>query len=233
MLGGGKLTNNNRPVLFLCSECHVFKSSDVQSLLQHASTCAGQDVETITPDINPTVEPVVDVGLNPERFQWTKESTVRLTKLIERYKSQFNSNTVTRRKIWQLIAEDMQARGWALNWEQCDSKWKSLKRTYNSIKDKDGKKSGWEYFSMIDDMISNRPQFNTISTCSTLNVSGDDFSSNRRFSEKNSFMGAIRRRKKLQMKKVMLDPTERHHREKMDNQRRFLNLLEILIDKLD
>lgn len=187
----------------------------------------------------PVVETAPDIGPSSERFQWTKESTRHLIQLVEKNEPLFSSNTVTRRRIWQSIADEMQMHGWPLNWEQCDTKWKSLKRTYNSIKEKnekDGKKRVWEFYSIIEELLLNKPELNPVTTCCTLNFNNDETTplpTSPGCNVDHEFVGAVRRPKKTPSKQITNDSIERRHREKMENQRRFLNLLEQLIEKLN
>ncbi|XP_018308770.1 uncharacterized protein [Mycetomoellerius zeteki] len=67
-----------------------------------------------------------------------------------------------RKRIWRIIANKFNQRGYNITEEQCDVKWKNLKQKYRSIRDRNNQtgtaRECWEYFDIIDDFINIKPE---------------------------------------------------------------------------
>lgn len=220
--GAGKTTTLMQ---YVCASCGIFTSDYLEATVEHYRTCTGpaqtQAVTAVTQYRALEKSPQSTIGdedPSSPRLQWTREATTRLIKLVKKYEYEFRSNS-TRKKVWQSIAQEMQTEGFCLSWEHCDTKWKSLKKTYNSIKEhnanKTNKKRTWEFFKLMDESITNMPERNAtpskFASQSTVNFP----------------------KKKMKIMETFEEAEERRHQERMGNQKRFLSLLEKLVKKLD
>ncbi|CAG9773217.1 unnamed protein product [Ceutorhynchus assimilis] len=113
---------------------------------------------------NDTSEP--ELGL-----KWTQQQTLLLIRLVESNYEKFNEGL--KKNVWLKIAKalsDMTNKKFTA--EQCDTKWKGLKRTYKTIKDHNNKSGNdrriWEFFAAIDSFLSKKPEIEPLSICSTI-----------------------------------------------------------------
>lgn len=75
------------------------------------------------------------------------------------------------KKVWKRIANKFNERGYNITEEQCNIKWKNLKRKYKSVRDLRNQtgsaRQSWEYFNIIDDFINTRPEVAPVSIASS------------------------------------------------------------------
>lgn len=69
----------------------------------------------------------------------------------------FNSGKISHKKCWELVAEVLKNEGYNYTGPQCSSKFRSLKKTYKSIKDHNSKSGNdrrtWQNFEVQDDFL--------------------------------------------------------------------------------
>ncbi|KYN29665.1 hypothetical protein ALC57_00928 [Trachymyrmex cornetzi] len=74
------------------------------------------------------------------------------------------------KRVWRIIANKFNERGYNITEEQCNVKWKNLKQKYRSIRDRNNQtgtaRECWEYFDMIDDFINIKPEVASIASSS-------------------------------------------------------------------
>lgn len=107
---------------------------------------------------------------NSSTIKWSDEQALLLIRLIETNYNKFNSGL--KKNVWHLISKEIrQTCNLAVTGEQCDSKWKGLKKTYKKIKDHNNKTGNspqkWPFFAAIDSFLSTKPEVNPVATCST------------------------------------------------------------------
>lgn len=61
--------------------------------------------------------------------------------------------------------------GTEVKWQQCDTKWKGLNKTYREVKEHNAKtgssKRKWEYFDVMDKILYKKPEITPVATCSS------------------------------------------------------------------
>lgn len=81
----------------------------------------------------------------------------------------FTNGKISHKKCWELVAKSLQSQGYEITGSQCASKFRSLKKTYKSIKDHNAKsgndRRNWKHFEVHDFSISYRHLFKSIKMC--------------------------------------------------------------------
>lgn len=94
--------------------------------------------------------------------------------LIEEIDTRINLFDVQSYKtIWKSVATAINKKGYNLNAEHCNNKWKNLKKRYKAMKD-NKKRSGagaqyWVHFDAIDDILKKHPEIIPLSIASSTN----------------------------------------------------------------
>ncbi|KAH0820679.1 hypothetical protein GEV33_002110 [Tenebrio molitor] len=163
---------------------------------------------------------------------WNRTTTLFLIEKIEEAEKQFENSV--KKNVWVKIAQQCTkefSRNFTYN--QCDSKWKSLKRTYKSIllhNQTTGKnRRQWEFYSAIHKFMYKRPEISPSATCSSRKglecteeeedtADAESFSNNVD-SEKSEFESSFTKKRRAKMSSV-----EIRHREKMARQDREVDL---------
>ncbi|GAB6030041.1 hypothetical protein CHUAL_005725 [Chamberlinius hualienensis] len=100
---------------------------------------------------------VTNVTKTPNQpFFWDKKTTTLLINLVEENFSCFV--TGMKKQVWTRIATEVSAKGGCqVVWDQCDSKWKSLKSTFKRIYEHNNKFGNeprtWEFYEIMDNFI--------------------------------------------------------------------------------
>ncbi|KAB0805297.1 hypothetical protein PPYR_02267 [Photinus pyralis] len=116
-----------------------------------------------------------DTDQHEETQRWTHESTLLLLSLYEDHIGSFKSPKKTNKSVWLRIANEMSKRGYLFTGDQCDLKFRNLKKTYKRIKD-NNKSSGrgaivWPYMDMFERVFGSAPDINPKATVSTFATS--------------------------------------------------------------
>ncbi|CAH1118232.1 unnamed protein product [Phaedon cochleariae] len=198
-------------------------------MVQEASESSAS---TFTPSTSSTV--------NTENKLWPREATLGLIRLVEEYDGQFQKSV--KKHVWTKISTILNSKmAIGVSWQQCDTKWKSLKKTYKDVKDHNstsGKnRRKWEFYDEMHKILFNKPEISAPATCSSHaglitdqqseptspcsapnkeNMSESTPSTSSETFESNF----IRKRK------IAANAVERRHREKMQRQDRFLDSFE-------
>ncbi|KAK9687659.1 Myb/SANT-like DNA-binding domain [Popillia japonica] len=101
---------------------------------------------------------------------WTTDCTIFLINRTEKYDSEFSSGL--KKKVWQKVSgECIQEFNKPFTEQNCESKWKSLRRTYKSVllhNNKSGnKRRHWQFFAKMHEYLHNKPEIIPQATCSS------------------------------------------------------------------
>lgn len=164
---------------------------------------------------------------------WTKKNTLFF---IRQYQSADEEGDITK-EVWTRIANSCsEAFGKEVSFKACSEKWKSLKRTYKTIKLKNSqsgnKRRYWEYYDLIDSFMAKKPEIQPVATCSnlgSLQTSTDQVpeDSEEPGTSSSSTETSVSRKRKQRVK-----DSDRRHQEKLARMDRFNNLFQQMIDKL-
>lgn len=157
------------------------------SLLFHAKTTATANINVTVDTANDTFEADDDNGESQEiteafsndettnileAFRWNDSNVKLLLHLYDKHKADFYGKKKTNRSIWKSIASEMADYEVIITWEQCENKFKNLKKTYKKVIDNNNKtgrgRIDWPYFNVMDDLFGNSPEVHPLSTCSDI-----------------------------------------------------------------
>ncbi|XP_039950129.1 uncharacterized protein LOC126754213 [Bactrocera neohumeralis] len=103
-----------------------------------------------------------------QSFKWTKNPTLLLISLINKNYHQLQSGV--KKFTFQQIAQEINNRlGTCLAYDQVESKWKGLKRTYIKMKDSEAKLS-WEFYDQIHEFLKDDMEINPSVTANSDDV---------------------------------------------------------------
>ncbi|KAF5290747.1 hypothetical protein FQR65_LT20600 [Abscondita terminalis] len=105
--------------------------------------------------------------------KWTHERILLLLAFYEDHIPEFKSSKKTNKAIWAAIAKQMNDNGYHVTGEQCDIKFRNLKKTYKRIKDNNSSTGAgaisWPYFSNFDNIFGHSHDINPQSLVSNIN----------------------------------------------------------------
>ena len=128
----------------------------------------------------------------------------------------------------------------ALTYEQIESKWRGLQRTYKKIEDNNTtgqSRKHWQYFDMIDEILFQAPEINPPATASTEedtvtvntpDIVGEELELNQSITE---FSTNFRKRRMAQCDSREA-AAEKRHRERMAVSYKFLDIFQKMVDKM-
>lgn len=100
---------------------------------------------------------------------WSSENTMFLIDVIKKYDKEFSQGM--KKLIWEKVARNCQSFNKSITAKQCETKWKTLKRTYKTIllakKTSGEKKRYWEYFDAMHEIMFRKPEITPVATCSS------------------------------------------------------------------
>ncbi|XP_077280659.1 uncharacterized protein LOC143907654 [Temnothorax americanus] len=107
---------------------------------------------------------------------WKDDYAVKT--LIDEWKgheSYFKSTTITNKKVWEMIASKLKKENpfWNYTGQQCEDKFKDLRKHYVKAKDQNEKGSGLpvatcKFYNEMDDVLGDKPAVKPVSIASTL-----------------------------------------------------------------
>ncbi|CAG9771528.1 unnamed protein product [Ceutorhynchus assimilis] len=186
---------------------------------------------------------------------WNTENTLYLIDTVQKFDKQFSSGV--KKNVWLKVAECCKHLHKTLNAKHCETKWKSLIRTYKNIllsnNTSGQKKRYWEFFDVMHAIMFKKPEITPVATCSSLrglrvpdpeekskqnesknqiNVEENNEIDNSKSeideeSGKENFESEFSKKRKRKNSEV-----EKRHRDKMQRLDRFNELFEKMIDKL-
>ncbi|XP_011259033.1 uncharacterized protein LOC105253003 [Camponotus floridanus] len=103
-----------------------------------------------------------DSSQEKDGFRWPHEAIILLLTVYKDQEHQIVSGTMTMKKFWAIIANQLIKKGYNVNASQCKSKMAGLKNTYKSVKDHKGKSKynkyrTWRYYDIMDEIFKRRP----------------------------------------------------------------------------
>lgn len=103
-----------------------------------------------------------DSSQEKDGFRWPHEAILLLLTVYKDQEHQIVSGTMTMKKFWAIIANQLIKKGYNVNASQCKSKMAGLKNTYKSVKDHKGKSKynkyrTWRYYDIMDEIFKRRP----------------------------------------------------------------------------
>ncbi|KAF5289461.1 hypothetical protein FQR65_LT11834 [Abscondita terminalis] len=178
--------------------------------------------------------------------EWTSAAINLLIEKFRTYKLQLEKKNSIKKHIWKKIANEMQEFEYTYTWDQLQNKWKSMLRTYKSIKDHNNQsgrnRKNWDYFNKMDELLYGHPaidppilihngiqikKIDDESTSKSETVSTPE-------SSRASTPDKPRKRKAptdiSDMLTSLMQQNEKQHEENLKEKRRFNDLLETLID---
>lgn len=107
---------------------------------------------------------------NTDKKIWTNEAILLLIRLVEGKYDDFNIGL--KKNVWMNIAADLsKTLKYTISADQCDSKWKGLKKTCKKIKDLNNttgnKPTKWEFYYVMDNLLGNKPEVIPQAVCSS------------------------------------------------------------------
>ncbi|KAK4882103.1 hypothetical protein RN001_005422 [Aquatica leii] len=159
----------------LCSICGM--QGDMNVIQKHFVECH------ITDDSNSMYEIVEEStddstastsALNKSNMKWNDKSIKLLLTIYQSHLQLFRNSKKTNKSIWSMIAEKMQTHGYQVSWDDCDIKFRNLKKTYKRIKDNDnlsgrGAKQ-WIYFNIFEELFGKDADVKPLCVINTSNI---------------------------------------------------------------
>ncbi|XP_031334463.1 uncharacterized protein LOC116164417 [Photinus pyralis] len=198
-----------------------------------------EEVENIPPSDSTTKQ--------NNSHQWNDPEVKLLISLYEENRQNFEGTKMTNRSVWQRIANSMTEAGYPVTWEQCDNKFKNLKKSYKKVIDNNNKtgrgRIHFKYFDLLDHVLSANPNIHPVAECNTLilNDREQDLQSpstssacetphNNEMPQRNK-----KRRQQHSDEEPMWFKTykdvEKRHREKMQMQDRFISVIDKFLNR--
>lgn len=207
--------------------------------------------ETVSVDQN-EISMINNINTETENnvFKWPHEAILLLVEEFRKRTDDFYSGRISQKKNWQNIAEALIKKNHQVTGPQCQSKFGSLKRTYKSMKDHNGKSGNgtrtWAYFDLLDGLIGSKPCISSVATASS---SGKRINSEPEYSSVltvNSNNYDQPRKKLNQMpsadkvifaieenRKISEESREKRHVEKIEQKKEALGLLARIVAVLE
>ncbi|CAH1109721.1 unnamed protein product [Psylliodes chrysocephalus] len=100
----------------------------------------------------------VETNLEPEHFEWTKQTTKLVLQLYMERKLQFRDPKIKKKSIWRDLKNKFLEKGYkGVNEDILDRKMRNMKKRYRTIKDNQQKtgasRISWDYFEMMEEIF--------------------------------------------------------------------------------
>ncbi|KAL1488658.1 hypothetical protein ABEB36_014458 [Hypothenemus hampei] len=148
---------------------------------------------------------------------WTKTTTLFLIDKMNEFDKEFS--TGMKKNVWIKVAKECSANFKKnISWQNCEMKFKSLKRTYKTIISNNNtsgqRRRNWEYFEPMNKLLFNKPEITPVATCSSI-------------SRLHINIPETSHRKKRKLNSI-----EQRHKEKLSRIDRFNDLFEKMTEKM-
>ncbi|XP_031328584.1 uncharacterized protein LOC116159691 [Photinus pyralis] len=234
-----------------CFQNSVNVSIDDSNVLYLEGAHDSQNTEDVTQDI--LSDSQSGIPDEPQSGAWTQAAVLLLIQQYEEYKEVLGKKNSMKKHIWQKIAMAMNAFGHNFSWDQLQNKWKSLVRTYKSVKDNNNRsgrdRSNWTYFEAMDHLLKKDPSIEPPITIHNGNINKraiSPTSDNKPSEDGNesveSDSGAstperppVKKTKHTDVKDLLLkaiENSQKQHEEEIVEKGRFNDLLEQLVTNL-
>ncbi|KAK7086869.1 hypothetical protein SK128_002698 [Halocaridina rubra] len=101
--------------------------------------------------------------LTNQSSNWPHRAVLLLIDLYKRHLPKFNSKNIKKKGVWNLLGQEMKKKGYDLNGEACDKKFRALKHRYKVILESmntTGRRNRkWEYFELMGKILDEDPTF--------------------------------------------------------------------------
>ncbi|PJE78140.1 hypothetical protein CI610_02925 [invertebrate metagenome] len=120
--------------------------------------------------------PLVSIPLTSK---WCKGAVTSLIELYRKEEAKFNKPSTKKKMVWQIIARQVNERGFNFSASQCEQKWKNLTKAYRDCIDHN-KRSGNDrkecpYFKDLEECYGYKPNVRPVFTLGTASTStGND-----------------------------------------------------------
>ncbi|XP_074114194.1 uncharacterized protein LOC141537233 isoform X2 [Cotesia typhae] len=155
----------------------------------------------------------------------------------------FNSGKISQKKVWEKVAKELKVKGHDVTGPQCSSKLRSLKKSYKSIKDHNSKSGNdrrtWQFFDIMEEIFSQKAWCDLVAIASSTGLSNKQLESNDSMGGSDSGCSIKSNKtpiatllgKRLKQKEEHEQQKNKRHKERMEMDEKFLNVLEKLANK--
>lgn len=111
-----------------------------------------------------------------QSFKWSSDEVKYLISLYEKNRVHFNNPKKTNRSTWATISQELnEAFSTNITWEQCEAKFKNLKKTYKSITDHNNtsgkERKTWPFFDLMDKLFYKDPAIQPLTVTTSGSIS--------------------------------------------------------------
>ncbi|KAL1489239.1 hypothetical protein ABEB36_014172 [Hypothenemus hampei] len=105
-----------------------------------------------------------------DQKMWSEENILQLINLVDKYDKEFS--TSIKKNVWIKIGSEFAQINTKITAQDCETKWKALKRTYKSIllhnNTSGQKRRRWPYFEVIHKFLYKKPEITPPAVCSNI-----------------------------------------------------------------
>lgn len=117
-------------------------------------------------------QPLVQPSDPAPNISWTEPMVKAFIQLYHDYEHLMEDKHTPTRAVWVKIASDMVNLGHCVTSDQCDGKFKSLKKRYKAIKDAAactgaGRQRPWPYFELMNCLLGDKPEMAPLAIASS------------------------------------------------------------------
>ncbi|XP_014485202.1 PREDICTED: uncharacterized protein LOC106749855 [Dinoponera quadriceps] len=223
------------------------KPGSPETVLLHdddeTSIATGKKSQITIDDSTEKSQTTTDDSTEKDGFRWSHEAILVFLEIYKEKEHLIVSGKISMKKFWNMIASELNEKGYIVTDIQCKSKMSGLRNTYKSTKDYNGKHAftnrRWRYFDIMDEMYQKRPWVSPTSATSN-NISTSSLSEHSVNVEKTgSSKPEVPSKRLKQLEKIMAIVGEsssersRMHKEAMIRQDKLLDILEKIHTNID
>lgn len=150
-------------------------------------------------------------------YRWSEACVLLLLRTYETMEEKFTNGKFSHKKCWELVAAELKKHGYSITGPQCSSKFRSLKKTYKTIKDHNAVSGNdrrtWQHFEIMDQMFSKRAWCKPVALASSTgqlikNINMAEYATSSEFSHDESFSDKENEPPKKKTKAAKMSMTE-------------------------
>ncbi|KAH0557658.1 hypothetical protein KQX54_009807 [Cotesia glomerata] len=176
-------------------------------------------------------------------YRWSTPCVLLLLESYRSMENDFNSGKISQKKVWEKVAKELKVKGHDVTGPQCSSKLRSLKKSYKSIKDHNSKSGNdrrtWQFFDIMEEIFSKKAWCDPVAVASSTGLSKKQLESNDSMEGSDSGCSIKSNKtpiatllgKRLKQKEEHEQQKSKRHKERMEMDEKFLNVLEKLANK--
>lgn len=165
---------------------------------------------------------------------WTDNMVKLLITTYSNHKSKFDDPKFTKKKVWNLISQDLMTKGVSKSGIKCDEKWRNLKKTYDKVKlhlnTSGADKIVWKFYEDFQNIYFKDPYFEPVAVATS---SGIKRKTDENTEARNLSPGERKRPKKLMSYLEIENRKHKRHDEKMSLKREMFEWLKENYQKKD